>query len=468
MLPPDRAFRSALPDIVFPAVAGGQAAELLALNRQFDDSQWWPLERMAAAQFRQLGSLVAHAAREVPFYARRLRDAGIDPGMPLTAEVWQRLPILTRRDVQRQGTALHAAAVPPSHGAAAETATGGSTGIPVRVRKTALDNLMWNAIHVREELWHREDPLGDIVRLRRVPSGANAAQTAAIWSADGLVIADWGPPIAGLWRTGRMLVLESTQAVEVQADFILRHGAPYIFTNPSNLRLLLAYFRDRGVVPAGLLAVWTISEAVDDSLRALCRAVFGTRIVHNYSAAETGYMALQCPSCDHFHVQSEVCRVEVVDAEGAPVAPGETGRVIVTPLHNFAMPLLRYEIGDQAELGPPCSCGRGLPVLTRIAGRILDVLTLPDGRRRRTDFNHYRLSGIQAVHEYQIIQRSRTRIEIMLVTARPLTAEETATVQAIMAAEFTEGFTFDISEVASIKRTEAGKLRPFLSDLPPG
>jgi phenylacetate-CoA ligase len=255
--------------------------------------------------------------------------------------------------------------------------------------------------------------------------------------------------------------------VEVQAAFLRRVQPAYIFVNPSNLRLLLGHLRDHPVDLPGLRSMWTLSEAVDDSLRALCREVLGVRIVHNYTAAETGWMALQCPAHPHFHVQSELFIVEVVDEANRQVAPGETGRVLVTPLHNFAMPLLRYEIGDTAEWGPPCPCGRGLPVLTRIGGRILDLLTLPDGRVRRTDFSHYRLSQIRAVREYQVIQRSRTRIEILLVTARRLTPAETAEVESILATEFTEGFEFAITEVASIPRTEAGKLRPFLSEVLP-
>jgi phenylacetate-coenzyme A ligase PaaK-like adenylate-forming protein len=63
--------------------------------------------------------------------------------------------------------------------------------------------------------------------------------------------------------------------------------------------------------------------------------------------------------------------VEVLDEEGRPCAPGETGRVVATSLNNFAMPLIRYETGDTAEVGAPCPCGRGLPVLTRIMGRDL-------------------------------------------------------------------------------------------------
>jgi phenylacetate-CoA ligase len=93
---------------------------------------------------------------------------------------------------------------------------------------------------------------------------------------------------------------------------------------------------------------------------------WGVPVIFIYSRAEIGVMALQCPQNDHLHVQSENVRLEVLDDDNMPCQPGETGRVVVTPLHNYQTPLVRYEIGDYAEVGEACSCGRGLPVLIRI------------------------------------------------------------------------------------------------------
>jgi phenylacetate-CoA ligase len=238
----------------------------------------------------------------------------------------------------------------------------------------------------------------------------------------------------------------------------------YLLTNPANLRLLLSHWRESGQTPS-LRAVWTLSEVVDDALREACREVLGCRIVHNYTAGETGYIALQCPECVHFHVQSEVVLLEVLDAAGRPCEPGEIGRVVVTPLHNFAMPLLRYEIGDEAEFGLPCPCGRGLPVLARIVGRIVDQVTLPSGARRRVDTGHGPMSRIPAIREFQIIQRSVERIEILLVVAQPLSDAEERTVRDILAKDIGGEFRFDLTYRASIPRTAEGKLRPFISEV---
>ena len=440
------------------------AAELMALQRQLDASQWWPVAKMRAAQFRQLRSLIAHAAKYVPFYARRLRAAGIDPER-FTEEDWERLPVLSRREMQANGERLLARQVPKSHGGTHTSSSGGSTGVPVRVRKTALDDLMWNAMQVRDELWNRPDHQGTIARIRGTSPVLTPDQQALTFTT-GLALSDWGPPASLLWQTGPIWLLNDHVPVPDQAAFLRRLNPAYLFTFPSNLRLLLAHFRETGEVLPALRSVWTMSEVVDDTMRAQCREIFGCRIVHNYTSAETGYMALQCPDYDHFHVMSETLHLEALHPDGRPCAPGEIGRVVITPLHNFAMPLLRYEIGDEAELGEPCACGRGLPVLRRIVGRMYDYLVLPSGQKQRVDTGFLRIAAIRAVREFQVVQRSLDRGEILLVLSRPLTAAETEEILQVLREKVSPDLHFDISIRDSIPRTAAGKLRIFVSDLP--
>ena len=464
--PEEAPLRSQVAGIEWPPVLSGIAAELLALQRSFDATQWWPGERLRAAQFAQLRHLAGHAIAQVPFMAARLAAAGIRSPGELTEETWRRVPVLTRAEVQREAAALRAPSPPPSHGEVKEFATGGSTGVPVRVYKTAVDALFWNAALVREELWHRPDPGGTIARLRSFPGHFTPEQIAQVRSPEGLIYPDWGAPHSFLWRTGRTGLIDYSRPAAEQVAFVQRLGAQYIQTNPSNLNLFLHHCREHGIHIPTLHSVWTLSEVVDPALRRLCRDVLGVPIIDNYSSAETGYLALQCPEHEHLHVQAETVLLEVVGADGQPCRAGETGRVLVTPLHNFAMPLLRYEIGDEAEVGAPCPCGRGLPVLTRILGRVMDHLTLPDGRKRRTDFRQYEFSSIRAIHEYQLVQRALDRIEFRMVVSRPLTPAEEAEVRRLALLEFGEAFAIELTYHAALPRTAAGKLRPFLSELP--
>jgi phenylacetate-CoA ligase len=155
----------------------------------------------------------------------------------------------------------------------------------------------------------------------------------------------------------------------------------------------------------------------------------------------------------------------VLDETGRPCAPGHIGRVVITPLHSFAMPLLRYEIGDEAEPGDACPCGRGLPVLTRVVGRTQDYLVLPSGERRRFDLPHYRLARVMPVREFQVAQRSLSEVELRLVVSRTLTADEEDVVRGVLRDAFPE-FACTIDYRPSLPRTRRRKLRPFVSELP--
>ena len=442
----------------------GMAAQLFALQRQFDETQFWVPDRLRANQFRQLQILIRHAGRNVPFYKNHLQQAGINPDADLTEDVWRHLPVLTRRDIQQHGSELHAVNYPSAHGGFAEATSGGSTGIPVRVRKTAVESLLWNAAHIREMLWHNIDPGGTIARVRGMPPHFTAQQQAEVRSPSGLRLDDWGPPYNLLWPTGPMVVTDYAVPIAQQAEFLHRLRPNYVLINPSTLRLLVSQCRTEGITLPTVRAFWTSNEMLDQELRQLTREVLCKPIIDNYTSAECGYMALQCPTCDQYHVQSEIVLLEILDEHNRPCPPGQVGRVVVTPLHNFAMPLLRYAVGDEAEPGSPCACGRGLPVLRRIVGRSIDYLLSPSGERRRVNFR-YALAAIAAIREYQVAQVGLDEIEVRLVIARPLTDAERAQVEALMAAEFGGEFRIELAFPASIARTEAGKLRTFVSEL---
>ena len=125
-----------------------------------------------------------------------------------------------------------------------------------------------------------------------------------------------------------------------------------------------------------------MGEALQDFQRDLFARVFQCECYSYYGAFETSAIACECPEHSGYHVAAENVIVEVVDVEGRPVAPGQEGRVLTTNLHNYGMPMIRYEIGDLAVTSDrQCPCGRGLPLLAAVNGRTADVLHTTDGRQ---------------------------------------------------------------------------------------
>ena len=164
-------------------------------------------------------------------------------------------------------------------------------------------------------------------------------------------------------------------------DYCARKNPTYLQCGPTILNSLARYAIENGRNDLRPEKALTLGSAVTDETREIVSKGLGTTIIDRYSCEETGYIALQCPKHDHLHVISPVTMVEIVDDDGEPCPPGKPGRVLLTSMQSYAMPLIRYEIGDMAEWGEPCDCGITLPVINKIWGRTRHLITTPDGRK---------------------------------------------------------------------------------------
>ncbi len=352
-------FETRFTDVCWPAIPQPHSAAQLAVLFELNESQWQAPDQIEAWQFRQLEHVVRHAHKEVPFYRKCFDALNLDPRGAISRDQWRVLPLLTRRDLQLSGSELHSRNVPDGHGPVTSAATSGSTNAPVTTLGTSVTEFFWRVLTLREHFWHRRDFSQRFAAIRY--SKDQRAQPP-----DGQVSDNWGAATAGVIKTGPAFLLDIHSTVEEQASWLLRVDPAYVLGYPSALLGIARLFEQQGHQLQQLREVRTFGEILEPECRAVCQRVFGVKIVDMYSSQEVGYIALQCPEHEHYHVQSENVLVEVVDQAGKPCMTGEVGKVVVTTLHNFAMPLLRYDIGDYAEVGAPCPCGRGLPVLKRI------------------------------------------------------------------------------------------------------
>jgi phenylacetate-CoA ligase len=421
-LPLSLSARSAVPGLSFPAIVRPEAAQLYSSFLQLERSQWLAEEALQEIQRRQLDALLAHVWATVPGYHHRLREAGLLPGEPFAWDAWDRIPVLTRRELQLSGNALHSLRVPPEHGPVEISRTSGSSGEPVEVLRTALDFLMSQATTLRDHAWHRRDLTGMLCAIR-----AGVSRTP-----DGESIAGWGPATDRLFETGRSAALPIDTVIAEQARWLQQRKPDYLLIYPTAFAALLRWLREQHIALPQLREVRTVGEVLPPGTRSLCAEVLRVPVVDLYSSQEVGDIALQCPDSGLYHVQSENLLVEILDDAGRRCEPGETGRVVLTTLHSFAMPLLRYELRDFAEVSEPCPCGRGLPALRRIQGRVRNMLIAPDGNVRwpLVGFAEYRNAA--PVRQYQIAQTARDRLEFRLVVERPLSPGEEADLAAIL------------------------------------
>lgn len=445
-------FRSAIPAIEWPAVPGPAAATALALQFQLDQTQWWSTAELERQQFRQLDLVLKYAYDTLRFWRRRLKAAGYTPVHPGTPESLRSLPLLTRAEVQAHGEELFSRAIPPSHGAAATGQTSGSTGQPIVYYDSELSQLYWRAFTLREHAWQARDLSGKLAAIR---TGIDE------FSAPG-----WGAATDPAFETGPAVGLNIGTDLGVQLEWLQAQNPDYLITYPSNLRALARRALVSGATLPRLRQARTYGETLPPELRELCRRAWNVPLADIYSAMEVGYIALQCPQHEHYHVQAENMIVEILDDHNKPCSPGAVGRVVVTTLHNFAMPLIRYDIGDYAEVGEACDCGRGLPVLNRILGRVRNILTLPDGRQHWASFPSSKWSpAVPVVRQLQMVQKSRDTILLRIVAPRQLTGEERRKLVALLQDCLGYPFDMDIEQVDELARAANLKFEEFVSEI---
>ena len=450
--------RSTVEGIAWPGIPTPRGSHLQALLWQLQQSEWLPPEAVRRNQYVQASRLVNHAARTVPFYRERLAAAGIPLGRPLAPEEWRRIPLLKREDIQDQGDALASRPPPAGHGEATPVSTSGSTGKPVTVLSTGIAQLIWSAISLRDHLWHGRDLSQKFAAIRKI-KGHNTRERRAH------NLATWGAPVADVFQSGSATLLSINTAIEEQLKWLQEEQPAYLLSYPTSLKELIDLCRRNGARVPGLRQVRTMAEIVTPELRRQCREVLGVGIADMYSSQECGYFALQCPGHDHYLVQAESVLLEVIDDSGVPCLPGETGRVVVTPLMNFAMPLLRYEIGDYATVGGASPCGRGLPVLERILGRVRNMLVRPDGSKIWPAFGTKTLMKVAPVRQYQFVQQRRDLVEARIVLWRPASAAEEAALIQHIRDNLPEGIAVELRLVDDIPRSEGGKYEDFVCNV---
>lgn len=431
-----------------------EGAGMLAVMFQLESGQWRAGEEIMALQRRQLMKVLAHAVATVPYYREKFQDLRRRRLDDFPWEEWRRLPLLTRRDVQDAGKLLLSEAVPAGHGGLCRVQTSGSTGMPITAYGTGVSQFFWRVFGLRDHLWHRRDFSAKHAIIRHIPELKPGESTLGD---------NWGQNTLPLFATGPSAVLGVSTDVATQAEWLRRENPGYLLSYPSNLLALARLFRDQGWELPALKEVRTLGETVGADVREACREVWGVPVKDMYSSQEVGYLALQCPEHEHYHVQAESTLVEILDEDGNPCPPGAIGRVVVSSLHNFAMPFLRYEIGDYAEVGAPCPCGRGLPVLKRITGRQRNMLTTADGKKYWPSFPYKLWAEIAPVRQLQLVQTELTSIRINVVAERPLLAEEERRLCQALSANLPQALQISLCFLEEIPRSKSGKYEDFLS-----
>jgi len=351
-----------------PEVDDVRKAEVLALRDSYLEMSLMPARKLDGVLRKELLQLIQHATSVSPWWGERLQQVNLSA--KTTQELVSSLPISSRTFVQDEFEEMKIFIPQTDIADYILQKTTGSTGQPVQVIKyNPLYSRDIDAITLLEWTWHKRDVRKKMGLFRLGSMDADYVRA--------------GPPLEYLGEAAPMFQRSSVDRTsEELLDALFQHQPSYLLTNPLSLKMVALAQLESSRRIAPIEQILTLADRVDDSLRELVEKAFGAKIVDRYSSVEFGMIALQCPKHNHLHVIAPNVFVEAVDDDDKPAPVGEPGRVLITGLHTFAMPMIRYEQGDIVTMGKPCDTGITWPVIESVHGRVRSYVDGPDGDRK--------------------------------------------------------------------------------------
>ena len=443
-------------EIVWPAIAPPEIAAKLAVQFQLKQSQWWSQQDLKEQQLEQISLILTHAYKTVPFYKKFYQSHSFRPKKLLTEKLFSKIPILSREQVQNAREDFISTNIPDNQGKLYDVSTSGSTGKSIKLKTTDISRFFWNAFTFRDHLWHNRDVSKKLCIIKATSDPRAIPPLGAPGKS-------WGSSTEGIKKSGNTAMLSIASTIDEQWEWLKQQAPEYLLVYPSTLRELVKLSRKENLKPKKLIGISTLGELLSQDIRDDVSQYWGITIHDMYSCQEAGYLALQCPDYPHYHVQSENVILEVLNENNEPCAKGEVGRVVISSLHNYASPLIRYDIGDFAEVGEDCPCGRGLPVIKRLAGRIRNLLTYPDGTKSWPMVGSNDYHTICNVQQFQFIQKSVEEIDIKLVVEGELSDTQEKDLKALMIKSLRYDFKLNFILLDNIERSKGGKFEDFIS-----
>lgn len=408
------AYGALLENVLLPAWEGlVRRRPTLRLLRELEATQWASLDELHALQLQALRRLLRHAHAHVPFYRARFDAVGFHPDDLRSFDDFARIPLLTRDEAsasydERQSTA------PPLPTIA--KATSGSSGQPLRFRYDVHSEHWRQATKMRGYAWAGYTP---------------GKRSLHYWGAS---------PVPVPWKKRAIAALDHAVKRERYVDCTprsdtdlaavvatIRRERPQVILCYTQAGAALArWVVERGARTWGTIPVICGAERLFEADRKVLEEAFGPAVFETFGCREVMLIGSECEAHDGLHVSMENLLVEVLVREGdrtRPAREGEMGEVVVTDLHNLGMPFIRYANGDLAVAGKTtrCACGRTLPRLGSIEGRVTETLRDAEGNPvSGLVFNLLFVPLAHTVRHFQAVQHVDGSVTLRLAPTRAL------------------------------------------------
>jgi phenylacetate-CoA ligase len=420
--------------------------ELIEFKKRdnFTREQW---NDYTEQEFRKI---ILYAFKNVPFYKNLYQQKGftVERLQNLTLNELKSLPFLEKDAVRKFGESELMAINFDKEGE--YFGSSGSTGTPSKIYFSKTTHQKWSAaFEVRIRYWagvNNKTPRG-MIGGRRVLPNAND-----------------GPPFYRYNLVEKQVYFSAYHIAQSTAqnyvDGMNKYGIEYMNGYAVSNYLLALFIKKNNIQAPKLKAVITSSEKLTPEMRTVFQEVFQCKTYDSWSGVEACALVSECEH-GSLHISEDVGLLEILDENGNEVSEGETGEVVCTGFLNYDQPLIRYRIGDRMTKGKgSCTCGRNMPIIKDIDGRMEDVIKGVDGRQM-VRF-HGLFIGIPSIESAQVIQHTINRIEIKIQNEIALTIPEIELIKTRLESQLGT-MTVDVNQHQKIEQTTNGKFKAVIS-----
>lgn len=409
-------------------------------------------EDVLKLQWQSLKELLNHAYENVPYYRKTWDEIGVKPDDINSMDDYYKLPVLTKEIVRKEYNDL----IAMNHlGTSKKKSTGGSTGQPFSYEYNFESHKRREAIAMRGY---------------GLAGAGLGVKTWQLWGQD-LVHPGYFKSIKNkLFH--RFYNRKICNSFEMTKDNIPLYIEEYnrfkpsaIVSYTSPLVQLATYILENNLDVHQPDTILTGAEPLYEFQRKLIEKAFESKVYNTYGCREVMLIASESESQDGLHINADHLVVEVVDSNNLPIIE-KTGPLLITDLSNYAMPLIRYENGDQAILkGNQSDSHLPLPMLRSIEGRKLDVIQTPDGKLLPGEFFPHLLKDFDGIEKFQIIQKVVHELNISIVKSKNFTNDKESKIAEIIRHHLGDSISLNFHYVNEIPLTASGKFRVTISEL---
>lgn len=421
--------------------------------RILEKTQWLNRDQIELLQYNSLKAILRHTYANVPFYRQRFKETGIKPEDIKSINQLVKFPKLTKADIRSNFHRMISTSTPVHK--LVPNATGGSTGEPLKFAKDKRTISWANAAVVRNYSWAGLEAGDKYVSLWGSPFDISLSRKLSGF-------------LKNLFERHRMLPSsEMSERSMAQYAKIIRSFKPKAIKGyASALAFFARYLERQGICDLNLHSVISTAEKLFSQDREIIQKQFNCEVYDTYGSREFAIMAGECREHIGYHVSSETVLLEFVK-DNEHVSPGDLGEILVTDLQNYGMPLIRYAIGDAGiPCEGTCSCGRGLPLIGSISGRVTDFIRAHNGKYISGPGLTLIFSDL-SVRRYQIVQRSLDRFFVRIVREPDYSDKDDKAIVSRMKEVVGEDAEIIIQHFSSIpKSPRSGKYRFIISEVP--